>query len=159
MDQTTQNFRESMSRLAGAVSVVTSKVDDRDWSLTISSCCSISMDPPLLMVSLQSEKVSTKSILDTKEFKVNILSEKQKPFAQFGAKPATPKFLDDYLSENDFDEEQIVKDSQATIECELYKSVEAGDHTVIFGLVKDVKLGELSKPLVYYSRDFRTTTE
>lgn len=157
MIENTDLFRESMSRLAGAVSVVTSKVDDRDWSLTISSCCSISMDPPLLMISLQNDKVSTKSILSTEEFKVNILSKQQLLLAKFGAKPGTPKFLDEYLSENNSNESQLAEDSLATIQCKLYKSIEAGDHTILLGLVKDVKLGNLTKPLVYYSRGFRTT--
>jgi|SRR5690625_5188165 len=157
MIENTDLFRESMSRLAGAVSIVTSKVDNRDWSLTISSVCSISMDPPLLMVSLQSDKVSTKSILSTNEFKVNLLSEEQISLAKFGAKPGTPKFLDEYFSENNSNKSQLTEDSLATIQCNLYKSIEAGDHTILLGLVKEVELGNLTKPLLYYSRDFRTT--
>src|SRR5690625_3574723 len=114
-----------MSRLTGAVSVVTSEVDERDWVLTISSCCSISMNPPLLMISLENNKVSTESILKTKEFKVNILSENQLSLAKYGAKPGATKFLDDYLAENNIDQSSLEKNSLASIECELYKDISA----------------------------------
>ena len=47
-----EGFRAAMSRLAAGVVMVTCHVDDKPWGLTVSACCSVSMDPPLLPVSL-----------------------------------------------------------------------------------------------------------
>lgn len=158
MNEDGNTFRESMSKLAGAVSVVTSDVDGRPWVTTISSCCSISMDPPLVMVSLDNNKVSRQSILKEKRFNVHILSSEQESLARFGAKPNSAKFLDDFLSDENIDKDVLKNESLASIECELYKDVLAGDHTIFIGSVKSVKLGKSTSPLLYYNRNFGTVT-
>jgi flavin reductase (DIM6/NTAB) family NADH-FMN oxidoreductase RutF len=49
-------FREAMSLLAAAVVMVTTRIDGRPWSLTISSCCSVSVAPPMILISLGHER-------------------------------------------------------------------------------------------------------
>lgn len=155
MEKTKKNFRESMSRLTGAVSIVKTEVDNREWGLTISSCTSISMDPPLLMVSLASNVTSAHSIEKSKKFSVYILNKQQKDLAIFGSQASTSKFLDEFIKTSN-DQTNILKDSLAKIDCSLYKSVPAGDHTMFLGLVENVELGELKNPLVYFDRGFNT---
>lgn len=155
MENTQGNFRESMSRLAGAVSVVKTEVDNREWGLTISSCASISMDPPLLMISLASNIISAKSIEKSKKFSVYLLNKQQEELAKFGSQSGTSKFLDDFIKTSN-NQINILKDSLAEINCSLYKSIPAGDHTIFLGLVENVKLGELKEPLVYFDRGFNT---
>lgn len=155
MENIKNSFRESMSRLAGAVSVVKSEVDNREWGLTISSCTSISVEPPLLMVSLASNITSAKSIEESKRFSVYLLNKHQVELAKFGSQSGTPKFLDEF-AQNASNHIDVLKDSLAEINCSLYKSIRVGDHTLFLGLVQNVELGELKKPLVYFDRGFNT---
>jgi flavin reductase ActVB len=67
---TADGFRAAMSRLAAGVVMVSCHVDEKPWGLTVSACCSVSMDPPLLLVSLGSETASARAIGETGRFGV-----------------------------------------------------------------------------------------
>jgi flavin reductase (DIM6/NTAB) family NADH-FMN oxidoreductase RutF len=62
---TADGFRAAMSRLAAGVVMVTCHVDGKPWGLTVSACCSVSMDPLLLLVSLGSKTASARSVRET----------------------------------------------------------------------------------------------
>lgn len=147
-------FRESMSRLASGVSIVTTKIDGRPWGLTVSACSSISMDPPLLMVSLASGNASMQAILGEQCFGVSILNKNQMEIAKAGAKSGEPKFFEKYVVQNGLGENYQVENALAHIDCDVYKTVEAGDHTIFIGSVKQVILGDINMPLLYFHRQF-----
>ena len=46
-----KNFRAAMSHVAAPVSIVTSVVDGVPWGTTVSAFASLSMDPPMLLIS------------------------------------------------------------------------------------------------------------
>ncbi|MGH2970263.1 MAG: flavin reductase family protein, partial [Solirubrobacteraceae bacterium] len=58
-------FKAAMRVLAGGVVMVTTRVDGRPWGLTISSCCSLSAEPPQLLVSLGSQTVTCREVLSS----------------------------------------------------------------------------------------------
>lgn len=147
-------FRESMSRLAGGVGVVETKVDGRPWGLTISACSSISMDPPLIMISLAKDTVSTKAIKKEQEFNLSLLNIDQSEVSMAGAKSGEPKFFEKYMEKDEVGNYIKVKDALANINCSVYKIIEAGDHTIFIGLVNDVILGKKNKPLLHFDRQF-----
>jgi flavin reductase (DIM6/NTAB) family NADH-FMN oxidoreductase RutF len=78
-------FKAAMRVLAAGVVMVTSRRDGRPWGLTISSCCSLTLDPPQMLVSLGSATVSCRSILEQRRFGISILAARQKELAQLGA--------------------------------------------------------------------------
>lgn len=152
-------FRESMSRLGAGVTIVTANVDNRPWGLTVSACSSISMEPPLIMVSTANNTVSSKAIIDEKRFNVAILNEYQIDTSLAGAKSGQPKFFEQYMEKNENGEYTQVKGALSNISCKLYKTVEAGDHMIFIGQVKEVVLGNKNHPLLYFDRQFGTFKE
>ncbi|WP_035101508.1 flavin reductase family protein [Aneurinibacillus terranovensis] len=153
MHEVKDRFRESMSRLATGVTIVMTEMDGRPWGLTVSACCSLSMEPPLILVSLATKAASTQAIINNDRFSVSILAEDQIEAAKSGAKPGTPKFFEHFVETQDgFNYE--VKNALATIHCKVENTIPAGDHTIFIGLVKNVVLGESKSPLLHFNRQF-----
>ena len=95
-DAVLDGFRTAMSQLAAGVVMVTCHVGGKPWGLTVSACCSVSMSPPLLLVSLGSATTSTRAIQDSGEFGVSLLGQSLIDVARFGSAPGQPKFVDGY---------------------------------------------------------------
>jgi flavin reductase ActVB len=149
------DFKVAMSRLAAGVVMVTCHVDGKPWGLTVSACCSVSMEPPLLLVSLGSTTASAHAITETGSFGVSLLGEELLGVAQFGAARGQPKFLDEFCRVGDHDAKSpVVAGALAAIDCAVEQVVPAGDHTIFIGAVTDVLAREGDQPLVYYSRTF-----
>ncbi|MEI3614781.1 flavin reductase family protein [Pseudogracilibacillus sp. SO30301A] len=154
MDYLKEKFIESMSRLASGITVVTTEVNGRPWGMTVSACCSISVEPNLLLISLKSDSKAAISIKENNGFCVNVLSEKQQKIAKAGAIPQAPKFFEEYIVDEALDPFSI-ENALASIHCITDKKVEAGDHTLFIGKVTNVLLSEDREgPLLYFGRNF-----
>jgi flavin reductase ActVB len=150
------SMREAMSRLTTGVVVITSWVDGRPWGTTVSSCCSLSMEPSLLLICLANKATTTRLVLEQGCFGVSILAGDQVTVALRGAIPGEPKFIDDLVAE---DHEgmgsPVLIGALASVHCELYNALVVGDHTVVVGEVGEVVLGRGRTPLTYFHRTFR----
>jgi flavin reductase ActVB len=147
-------FKESMGRLAAGVTLVTTEIDGRPWGLTVSACCSISMEPPLLLISLFTKAASTEAIMKQQHFGVSLLSEDQIAVANAGSKPGVPKYFEDFVDSDSIGKTHRVKGASAHIHCKVDQVVVAGDHTLFIGLVEHVHIAELKQPLLYFHRQF-----
>ena len=150
-------MREAMCRLPSGVVVLTNWIDGRPWGTTLSSCTSLSMEPPLLLACLANEAVTTRAILEQGCFGINLLGADQLPIAERGAAPGKPKFMDDLVATADAETEMgspTLRNAIVSIHCELYNSLVVGDHTIVVGEVREVGFGEARSPLIYFNRDF-----
>lgn len=153
MNKLQDRFRQSMGRLATGVTIVMTEMDGRPWGLTVSACCSLSMEPPLILVSLSTKVASTQAIIKHNRFSVGVLAEDQVQVAKAGATPGTPKFFEEFTeSVGNFN--YNVKNALSNIHCKVDKAIVAGDHTIFIGAVEEVVLGEIKSPLLYFSRQF-----
>jgi flavin reductase ActVB len=152
-------FRTAMSHLAAGVVMVTSRIDGRPWGLTISACCSVSLRPPMLLISLGSHTASASSIDTDRVFGVTILGERMLEVAEFGAAPGSPKFVEAFCDVERAGREALrtplVAGGLAHVECDVVNTVVAGDHTLFIGQVASVVLSGSDAPLLYYSRGYR----
>ena len=151
-------FREAMSMIATGVVMVTTRVDDRPWGLTISSCCSASADPPLVLVSLRGQTVSARRIAAEGRFGVSVLSEDLLSAAYRGADTGKPKFIDSFClppSRHPHVRTPVIAGAPAHLDCELFKSIDVADHTLFVGQVQTAILMEGKEPLLYFQRSYR----
>ncbi len=151
------DFRTAMSQLAAGVVMVTCHVGDKPWGLTVSACCSVSMSPPLILVSLGAGTTSVRAIEECGAFGVSLLSQALIDVARFGSAPGQPKFVEDYCrSEPHASSSPAVAGALAHVDCLLERTVPAGDHVLFIGRVRCVVLSEESEhaPLVYHSRKY-----
>jgi flavin reductase ActVB len=151
-------FRVAMSRLAAPVVMVTTWLDRKPWGLTISACCSVSVDPPLFLISLASGTVSTRTIREHESFGVSLLGERLLPAAHHGSRKGAPKFVEGFCEPaggGDTSRPPVVAGALAHLDCRLADSVEVADHTLLIGSVESVEVRTDDQPLVYYDRLYR----
>jgi flavin reductase (DIM6/NTAB) family NADH-FMN oxidoreductase RutF len=152
-------FRDSMSMVASTVVLATTQVNGRPWGMTITACCSISADPPTVLISLASSTVSAKAIRETGCYGVNVLSSSLPAIdvARFGSAPGAPKFLDECedLIVPGNGESPCVRGALAYLDCDVTDVVESGDHSLFVGLVREVSFPADGGALVYCYRQYQ----
>ncbi|MEV6169718.1 flavin reductase family protein [Streptomyces sp. NPDC051954] len=150
-----EDFRAAMARFPSGVVVVTTRCQDgTPRGFTASSFCSVSLDPPMILVCLANSADSALSFARCDRFAVSMLAPVHLPLALRFASKGTDKFGSGgmWLSPGGL---PTVKQALSELDCEAHARHPAGDHTVLIGRVTGIRLGEGS-PMVYYDRDFRT---
>ena len=159
-------FREGMSRLSAGVVIVTTLVDGQPWGLTVSACCSVSVDPPLLLVSLAESTASTVAIRESQRFGVSVLGAGGLAAAKFAAAPGQAKFITEYCSASPVpgDQTPAITGALAHFHCAVDQAIRAADHVLFIGRVAAVE-GAVSDPvdwqgpLVHYRRQFFSVSD
>ncbi|MBO1332641.1 flavin reductase family protein [Streptomyces sp. VRA16 Mangrove soil] len=148
-------FRSAMARFpAGVVVVTTRGARGEPRGFTASSFCSVSLDPPLVLVCLANTADSYAAFADCGHFAVSMLGPEHRPLAQRFATKGADKFAPDGLSHTPSGL-PVVAGALVELDCAVDARHPAGDHTILVGRVSGVRLGDGS-PLVYYERNFRS---
>jgi flavin reductase (DIM6/NTAB) family NADH-FMN oxidoreductase RutF len=142
-------FRELLGRFATGVTVVTTRrPDGRLLGMTASSIASVSLLPPLLLVSVDRKNDMHDALAAATHFAVNILAADQEALARrFAA--TDPDRFDGVGYRESRRGIPLLEGALAHIECAKQHVVAGGDHTVFFGLVTDGAVTE-GRPLLYY---------
>lgn len=148
-------FRAAMSRLAAGVVVVTTReADGTPRGFTATSFCSLSLDPPLVLVCLAHTSSSFAAFDDCEEFAVSILGAEHTDVALRFATSGADKFPD---GEHELTPSllPVVAGALGRLDCRVHERHRAGDHTILIGRVTDARPAP-GEPLLYYDRAFRT---
>ena len=90
-----EEFRAALSRFASGVTVVTSvDGDGRPHGITVSAFCSVSLEPPLVLVCIEKLAGSHASIVGSGRFSVNLLASGQQWISERFASLEADKFRD-----------------------------------------------------------------
>ncbi|MFB9860065.1 flavin reductase family protein [Salinicoccus siamensis] len=145
------SFKEAMSNYPTGVNVVTT-VDENDEpiGLTVNSFASVSLDPLLVLWSIDNAVSTFDKFMETDQFAVNILASNQTDIASTFAGSEEDRFskCEWRLSEQDL---PIISDVMASLQCKVFKKVEAGDHVVLIGEVFNIDVQDKA-PLLYHKR-------
>jgi flavin reductase (DIM6/NTAB) family NADH-FMN oxidoreductase RutF len=151
-----ESFTETFSQVPQAVTVVTTKNgDDSAHGTTVSAFCSLSVDPPLLLVALDRSSDLLKLLRTTMRFGVNLLSGDQAEVGLTCAKKGADKF--EAVSWTDEHGLPRIDGTAAWLECEVQELLPGGDHVIVVGLVTACTTEE-AEPLVYHRRRFLQLT-
>jgi flavin reductase len=120
-------LRSSLGRFATGVAVVTFDAPGRRHGLTVNSFTSASMDPPLVLVSIQ-RSVRAHDLLRDRSFTVNVLGAEQQQLAMhFAGKPALePAWVEGEHAPR-------LAGVLSYFECTPWAQYDAGDHTLFLG--------------------------
>lgn len=156
-DAEPDSFRSAMAFLAAGVVMVTTEVAGRPWGLTVSACCSVSLDPPLVLVSLNRRTQSWRSISRTQRFGISILRADQLSLAQHGAAAGAAKFVDEFCDDPGDPSPAAIRGALFHLDCTVESAYMAGTHALVVGRVRqthEMSSGSPPEPLVYYNRTF-----
>ena len=145
-------FKELMRRFAAGVTLVTFNENKKFGGLTVSSFCSLSMNPPLVLICIDRKIASHESLEKTDVFGVNICNSEQGKLAwDFASskidKNELIKALPHTLTKLGT---PLLEGCLATMECKITQKHDGGDHTIFVGQVEEGKFDENAEPLVYY---------
>lgn len=147
-------FRAALSRFATGVTVVTAKDQaGRLHGITVSAFCSVSLEPPLILVCIEKEAGSHDALKESSSFVVNILHEDQQNLSDRFASLLDDKF-DLVKYRPGIDELPVLEDALAALECRLKYSHEGGDHTIFVGEVEHATVRD-GKALVHWQGNYR----
>jgi flavin reductase (DIM6/NTAB) family NADH-FMN oxidoreductase RutF len=152
-------FRRLLGSFATGVTVLTTRTaDGRAIGMTASSVASVSLEPPLLLVSVERRHDMHAALLAAPDvaFVVNVLAEDQEALSRrFAADDQTDRF-DGVRFRTNGRGIPVLEDVVAHIECVRYEAVPGGDHTVFIALVTGGDAGE-RRPLLYYRGQYTRT--
>ena len=151
----TQRFRDVLAAFASGVTIVTSAdADGTPRGTTVSAFASISVDPPMVVVSLAIESRTALAIAGRRAFAVHMLDSTHVDAARHFAQGAADKFSAVAYT---VDETGVPRlDScPAHLVCTLVAEYPGGDHTLLLGQVIEARDGAGAPPMVYHQRTFR----
>ena len=149
MSVSPDEFRSVLGRFPSGVTVVTTKAEDgTDEGMTVSAFCSLSLEPPLVLICIERTASVHEALTRAPGFVVNILSAKQEQIARRFSIVDIDRFegVGFSRSRNDI---AVLDDVLAIIECRRFAMHDAGDHTIIVGEVEAGR-AESGAPLLYY---------
>ena len=150
---TNEEFRASLGRFASGVTVVTTKDGAGELhGLTVSAFCSVSMNPPLILVCIQKTTGSYHAFEESKVFVVNILSESQKDISNQFAFKHEDKFAG-ISYQKGIEDLPVLDDCLVNLECQLKHSYDGGDHTIFVGEIVKTTVRD-GKPLSYFHGNY-----
>jgi flavin reductase (DIM6/NTAB) family NADH-FMN oxidoreductase RutF len=142
-------FRSILGRFPSGVTVVTSKAaDGSDEGMTVSAFCSLSLEPPLVLICIEKTASVHEALAAASQFVVNILSAKQEQIARRFSIVDIDRFegVGFSRSRNGI---AVLDDVLGVIECSRFALHDGGDHTIIVGEVEAGR-AETGTPLLYY---------
>ena len=145
----TRAFRRALGNFATGVTVVTAAAEDgRRVGVTANSFNSVSLDPALVLWSIDKRSSSHEVFEAASHFAVNVLAADQIDTSNNFARPREDRF-----AEIAFDAgaggAPVLADCAARFHCEKYQQVDGGDHWIMIGKV--VAFDDFGRsPLLYH---------
>ena len=146
-------LRDVMASFPAGVTITTTVGEDgRWWGFTASAFCSLSVDPPLVLVCIAKSAECYPTFMAASQVAIHVL---QPDFEHLAVKFAT-RGADKFTGSGFFLSGRglpVMRDAAAVLECSVFARYDGGDHTIIVGRVDDAILGQ-HDPVVYFRRDF-----
>ena len=163
---TVEEFKVAVGAFASSVTVITVRDrEGRPQGMTATAFCSVSFDPLLVLVCVNSSSGTYDRILRSGSFGVNVLSSASQEVSAYCARPGADKYLPaGWLS----DQGQVcsapaMEGALAYLDCEVFRRFPAGTHGVVIGRVHAVGLDdpgpggveEATSPLIHFRGGYR----
>ena len=146
-------FRRALGNFATGITVITATTPSGEKTgVTANSFNSVSLDPALILWSIDKRSGSCKIFEEATHFAVNILAADQIDVSNHFARPSDDKFADVEYTEG-FGDAPVLPHTSACFQCESYETVDGGDHWILIGKV--VAFEDAGRaPLLYHQGSY-----
>ena len=152
-------YRDAMSHFAGAVHIVTTDGARHKRGVTISACCSLSDNPPTVLVCLMRQHEENRIFIENEKFCVNTLAGHHKNlsdiFAGRGGMTQQERFSHGKWQTLKTGS-PVLSDALVALDCQLVGWHVHATHYVLIGEVVAVKRNPGIDALMYLDRAYRT---
>jgi flavin reductase (DIM6/NTAB) family NADH-FMN oxidoreductase RutF len=151
-----QRFFDVMASFPSGVAIVTTVAEDgAPRGLTTTAVCSVSAEPPTILVCVDLAARTLAALRATRRFVVNFVGEGRSELCLLFASKAEDKFERVSWRSTADGLPLLHADALAWAECATTHELEVGDHVVLVALVADGGVQpDLEPPLMYYRRSW-----
>ena len=148
-----RDLRKAFSSFGTGVTIVTTKThDNRLVGLTVNSFSSVSLEPAIVLWSLQKSSPNLEAFETGERFVINVLSQDQLDHSRRFASPIPNKF-DGVAYRFGIEGLPVLDDCAAAFECRKLQSLEVGDHVLYLGQVEAYEY-QHQAPLLFVQGDY-----
>jgi flavin reductase (DIM6/NTAB) family NADH-FMN oxidoreductase RutF len=150
-------FRYAMGHFATGVTVMTTTAGERMHGMTVSAFASVSLEPMLILVSVERSTIMHRLVLESGAFAINILGARSEATARFfadNARLSVPEFREGGYRLGATGS-PLLNEATGFIEATVHGTHEAGDHTIMVGQVVALDIVSEEPPLLYYRSGYR----
>lgn len=150
-----KRFRNTLGRFATGVTVITTQDGERIHGMTANAFVSVSLDPPLVLVSLDNRCNMHRMLPSTGRFGISVLAEDQEHLStHFAGRPIEGLEVAFVTREG----VPVVDQALAYVVAHVVETHPAGDHTLYIGHVDYFESRE-GRPLLFYCGKYRQLLE
>jgi flavin reductase (DIM6/NTAB) family NADH-FMN oxidoreductase RutF len=151
---TPDDFRRAMARLPTAVTIVSAPGTDGPAGATANAVISVSLEPPLMLASLDRASRTLAGVAAAHAFGISVLRSDHAELARSFASPASHTERWREIPWTERAGVPILDEALAWIACDLRESHEAGDHVLLLGAVRELGAAD-GDPLVFVGGGYR----
>jgi flavin reductase (DIM6/NTAB) family NADH-FMN oxidoreductase RutF len=151
-------YRDGMSRFAAAVHIVTTDGPAGSTGFTASAACSVTDDPPTLLVCLNRASLLHSIFLENGVFCLNTLAGGQRELSESFAHRSQMTMRQRFALPEWGKAESgspALRDALVYFDCRIVDAKEVGTHWVIFGEVQNIRISHNKAALLYASRAYQ----
>ena len=142
-----RELRSAFGRFATGVSVVTTQCGDRVCGMTANSFVSVSLDPPLVLLSLDNRSRMHQVLPSTGRYGVSVLAEGQEELSDHFAGKSVDGLEVDFIFRQNV---PLLEGAVAYFVAEVIDAYSAGDHTLYIGRVEHFEASD-ARPLLFFA--------
>jgi flavin reductase (DIM6/NTAB) family NADH-FMN oxidoreductase RutF len=161
MSFTAREFRDALGLFPTGIAIVTTvDAEGQPAGITVNSFTSVSLEPPLILVSVARTSRNFDLFNVVNHFAVNLLREEQRAISSAFASPTADRF-GSVRHRPGHGNAPLIEAHLVAFECETYARYEGGDHVLLIGKVLNLStdLNLPPKPLLYFRGQYRELSE
>ena len=157
MQSLADRFRDTMRRTASGVVVLTTDGEAGRAGVTVSTFCSLSMEPPSVVACVHRDNRALETLLKNEVFVANVLADNQEFIAKAFA-GLIPELSEDRFASGEWQDlatgAPALRNALAAFDCKVASIFEFGTHRILVGEVFEISDCN-GDPLVFADRNFR----
>ncbi|MER6672847.1 flavin reductase family protein [Streptomyces sp. NPDC000983] len=150
-------FRTASRRWTTGVAVVTTRHGEEVFAKTVSSLCTLSLDPLLISVAVTARSPLVAAVRAGRRYAVSVLTGQQEPLARHFAAPGSGRALSLFTvapMRAEATGAPVLENCLAWFDCRLHSVLPGGDHVILVGQVAAADAGP-GEPLIYHQGEYR----
>lgn len=150
-----KDFRNALGSFTTGVTIVTTmEPGGTPTGLTVNSFASVSLQPPLVLWSIDKQSGSCETFVNSGHFAIHILYKTQQPLSKLFSSKSDNKF--NGISWNTgMNGSPILPDYISCFECTTESTYEGGDHIILLGRVNKYDIKNDEPPLLFHSGEYK----
>jgi flavin reductase (DIM6/NTAB) family NADH-FMN oxidoreductase RutF len=142
-----RQYRNALGRFASGITIVTTRDSDRTHGMTANSFISVSLNPPLILVSVDNRAAMNVILPVTRYFGVSVLAENQEALSDHFAGRVVKDLEIPFVDKHDV---PVIEGAVAHFVARVTDVHPAGDHTLFIGHVEFFEIQD-ARPLLFHA--------